>query len=159
MKNTETKRVAVFKSDFKDKKIAIISSCFRPEISDSLVKNCLATLYDKGLSDQQIDIIEVPGALEIPLVAKKVAKRGQHDAIIVFGSVLKGDTYHFEQVADECARGCMNVSYDFEIPVVFQVLCVYKLEDALERANGTNDNRGVEGALTALEMIETVTEL
>jgi 6,7-dimethyl-8-ribityllumazine synthase len=139
--------------DLKDKRIAIISSGYRPEISDGLVKNCLATLKEKGIGSEQIDLIGVPGALEIPLVAKKLAKNGQHDAIIVFGSVLKGKTYHFEQVSDECVRGCMNVAYDFEVPVVFEVLSVYDIADAMERATGSEDNRGVEGALTALDMI------
>ncbi len=139
-----------------DIRIAIISSGYRPEITDGLVKNCLATLNKKGMHNEQVDIISVPGALEIPLVAKKLAKKGEHDAIIVFGAVLKGKTYHFEQVSDECVRGCMNVAYEFEIPVVFEVLSVYDAKDALERANGSEDNRGVEGALTALKMIEVL---
>jgi len=141
-------------ANIKTKRIAIIGSRYRPEITDALVKNCLATLHEKGIGKEQIDIISVPGALEIPLVAKKLAKKGIYGAIIVFGSVLKGKTYHFEQVSDECVRGCMNVAYDFEVPVVFEVLCVYDIQDALDRATGSDDNRGVEGALTALAMIE-----
>jgi 6,7-dimethyl-8-ribityllumazine synthase len=77
----------------------------------------------------------------------------------VFGVVVKGDTYHFEQVADECARGCMNVAYDYEIPVIFQVLCVYKESDAMARTKGTRDNRGIEAGKTALEMIEAMKNL
>ncbi len=140
----------------KDIRIAIISSGYRPEITDSLVAHCLATLGEKGLSKNQIDIIPVPGALEIPLVAKKLAKKGMHDAIIAFGAVLRGKTYHFEQVSDECVRGCMNVAYEFEVPVIFEVLCVYEVQDALDRATGSEDNRGKEGALTALRMIEVL---
>lgn len=140
-------------------RIAIISSSFRGEIAASLTKHCVSTLKQKGLSDQQIDIFNVPSALEIPLVAKKLAKKEVYGAIIAFGAVLKGDTYHFEQVSDECVRGCMNVAYEFEVPVVFQVLCVYDLKDALERANGIEDNRGVEAALTALKMIEILAGL
>ena len=145
--------------NIEDKRIAIISSGYRPEITDGLVKHCLATLNKKGMQNEQVDIIPVPGALEIPLVAKKLAKKGEHDAIIVFGAVLKGKTYHFEQVSDECVRGCMNVAYDFEVPVIFEVLCVYDVQDALERATGKEDNRGVEGAITALKMIEALTGL
>lgn len=145
--------------NIKDTRIAIIGSSYRPEITDGLVKNCLAALREKGLREEQIDIISVPGALEIPLTAKKLAKKGIYSAIIVFGSVLKGKTYHFEQVADECVRGCMNVAYDFEVPVIFEVLCVYDIQDALERATGTDDNRGIEGALTALKMIELAAAL
>lgn len=137
----------------KNIKIAIIASTYRQDITDKLVENCLKTLKEKGINKINIHIVSVPGALEIPLTAKLLAKKKIFDAIIVFGTVLKGKTYHFEQVADECVRGCMNVSYDYEIPVIFQVLSVYDLKDARERAEGTDDNRGIEGALTALKMI------
>jgi 6,7-dimethyl-8-ribityllumazine synthase len=145
--------------NIKDRRIAIIASRYRPEITDALVKNCLATLREKGIGKDKIDIISVPRALAIPLTAKILAKKAAYGAIIVFGSVLKGKTYHFEQVADECVRGCMNVAYDYEVPVIFEVLCVYDIQDALDRAIGTDDNRGVEGALTALEMMETAAAL
>lgn len=137
----------------KNIKIAIISSTYRPEVTNSLVKHCMQTLYEKGLSKNQIKVFYVPGALEIPLIAKKLAQQNKYDAIIAFGAVFKGKTYHFEQVSNEVVRGCMNVSYEYEIPVTFEVLCVYDPKDALERATGTKDNRGVEGALTALKMI------
>ena len=140
-------------------KIAIISSSYRLEVTQNLVKNCIKTLEKKGLVKKQIKIVEVPGSLEIPLIAKKLAKKKEYDAIIAFGAVFKGKTYHFEQVSNECVRGCMNVSYDYEIPVIFEILCVYDIKDALERATGTIDNRGVEGALTALKMIELIKNL
>lgn len=143
----------------KNIKIAIISSTYRPEVTNSLVKHCLQTLKANGLSKNQVKVFYVPGALEIPLVAKKLAKQNKYDAIIAFGAVFKGKTYHFEQVANECVRGCMNVSYDYEIPVVFEVLCVYDPKDALDRSTGTEDNRGVEGAATALKMIELLKKL
>lgn len=137
----------------KNIKIAIISSTYRPEVTNSLVKHCQQTLKANGLSKNQVKVFYVPGALEIPLVAKKLAQQNKYDALIAFGAVFKGKTYHFEQVANECVRGCMNVSYEYEIPVIFEVLCVYDPKDALERATGTKDNRGIEGALTALKMI------
>src|SRR3989338_10335400 len=90
---------------------------------------------------------------------KKLAQKKIYDAIIAFGAVFKGKTYHFEQVANECIRGCMNVAYEFETPVIFEVLCVYDPKDALERATGKEDNRGVEGALTALRIIEIIRNL
>lgn len=137
-----------------DKSVAIVASQYRLEITKNLVKNCVDTLKKEGVAQESIKIYWVSGALEIPLTAKKLAKTGEFSAIIAFGAVLKGKTYHFEQVANECVRGCMNVSYEFEIPVVFEVLCVYEAEDAIERATGAKDNRGVEGALTALRMIK-----
>lgn len=143
----------------KNIKIAIISSSYRPEVTDNLIKNCLETLKDKNVSEENIRIVHVPGALEIPLAAKILAQQKKYDAIIAFGAVYKGKTYHFEQVSDECVRGCMNVSYEYEIPVIFQVISVYDPQDAINRANGEEDNRGKEGALGALQMIETLKNL
>ncbi len=143
----------------KNIKIAIVSSLYTPVITENLVKNCKITLLKSGLTENQIDIFKVPGSLEIPLVSKKLAKKKIYDAIIVFGAVFKGKTYHFEQVSNECIRGCMNVSYEFEIPVIFEVLSVYDSKDAIERACGKRDNRGIEGALSALKMIETIAKI
>lgn len=137
-------------------KIAIVSSAFRKEVSENLEKNCLTTFEKEGIGLGQIDIFKVPGSLEIPLVAKKLAKKGIYSAIIAFGAIVKGDTYHFEQISNECARGCMEVSWQYEIPVIFEVLAVYDLKDALKRATRKKENKGVEAALTALEMIKVL---
>ncbi|MGH7245842.1 MAG: 6,7-dimethyl-8-ribityllumazine synthase [Nitrosotalea sp.] len=143
----------------KNIRIAIVSSSFRPEVSDNLEKNCLETLQSKGVAKKQIDIYRVPGSLEIPLIVKKLAKKQTYDAIITFGAILKGKTYHFEQIADECIRGCMNVSYEYEIPVIFEVLAVYDLQDAIDRATREEENKGIEAGLTALAMIDLVSRL
>lgn len=137
-----------------DIKIAIVSSSFRQEVSDNLEKHCTQTLKDHGLKINQIDIFRVPGALEIPLLVKKLAKKKMYAAIITFGAILKGKTFHFEQIASECIRGCMEVSWQYEVPVIFEVLAVYDLQDALDRSLRKKDNKGVEAALTALEMIK-----
>ena len=122
-------------------------------------KNCLATFKKEGLKINQIDVFRVSGSLEIPLVVKKLAKKGVYNAIITFGAIVKGETYHFEQIANECARGCMQVSLQYEIPVIFEVLAVYKLQDALRRATRTKGNKGAEAALTALEMIKILSTI
>ncbi|MBI4038584.1 6,7-dimethyl-8-ribityllumazine synthase [Candidatus Daviesbacteria bacterium] len=140
-------------------KIAIVSSNFRREVSDSLEKNCLATLQKEGLTKNQTDIFRVPGSLEIPLVVKKLAQKNLYKAIITFGAIVKGKTYHFEQIANECAKGCMKASLQYEIPVIFEVLAVYDLKDALERATRKKENKGVEAALTALEMIKVLSKV
>lgn len=140
-------------------RIAIVSSSFRPEVTTPLERNCLATFKKKGIVQQQIKIVRVPGAFEIPLAAKKLAKKGIYDAIIVFGALYKGKTYHFEQIANECSRGCMEVSLQYEIPVVFEVLAVYDPKDAIERATGKKENKGISAALTALSMIKTLSRL
>lgn len=140
-------------------KIAIVSSSFRKEVSENLEKNCIAYLKKEGIKENQIDIFRVPGSLEIPLVVKKLAKRDIYNAIITFGAIVKGDTYHFEQIANECARGCMEVSLEYEIPVIFEVLAVYNLKDAMDRAKRSKENKGIEAGKTALEMIKIMSKL
>src|SRR5438270_12447394 len=109
----------------KNSKIAIVSSYYWKEIVDNLEKNCLETLEKHGIEKNQVDIIHVPGSLEIPLIVKKLAKKNIYDAIIAFGAIHKGRTYHFEMIANECIKGCMDVSLAYEIPVVFEVLAVF----------------------------------
>lgn len=155
-------------------KIAIISSSFRREVSDALEKNCLETLQKNGVDSKSIDTFSVPGSWEIPLVAKKLASKGsalrsqvpdgtrrsrKYDAIITFGAIVKGDTYHFEQIANEVARALMQIQLEYEIPVIFEVLAVYHIEDALIRATRKKENKGVEAAKTALAMIDIMETL
>lgn len=143
----------------KDIKIAIVSSNFRKEVANNLEKNCLKTFKNKGLKIGQINIFRVPGSLEIPLVVKRLAKKKVYDVIIVFGAIVKGKTYHFEQIANECIRGCMDVSWQYEIPVIFEVLAVYDIDDAIERAIRKEENKGVEAAETSLEMIKVLSKI
>lgn len=140
-------------------KIAIVSSSFRKEVSDNLEKHCLKTLQRKGVNRKQVDRFRAPGSLEIPLVVKKLAKSEKYDAIIAFGAIVKGKTYHFEQIANECIRGCMDASWQYEIPVIFEVLAVYDLKDAMERATRKMENKGIKAALSALEMIKLMQKL
>ncbi len=140
-------------------KIAIIGSSFRSEVTENLEKNCIITLRKKGVTKNHIDIFSVPGSLEIPLLAKKIAQKGMYDAIIVFGAIVKGKTYHFEQIANECVRACMDISLEYEIPVIFEVLAVYNLQDAIERATRKEENKGIEAALTTLEMIKILSNI
>ena len=143
----------------KDIKIAIVSSSFRKEVADNLEKHCIRTLKSKGLKTSQVAVFGVPGSLEIPLVVKRLAKKSAYDAIITFGAIVKGKTYHFEQIANECIRGCMDASWQYEVPVIFEVLAVYDIKNALERATRTEENKGVEAALTALEMIKVLSKI
>lgn len=140
-------------------KIAIISSQFWKEITNNLEKHCLETLEQNGISKDQVDIYKVPGSFEIPLIAKKIAKRKEYAAIIAFGVIHKGETLHFELIANECVRGCMNVSLEYEIPIIFEVLAVYEIKDAIIRAERKNENRGTMAAETALKMIDVLTDL
>ena len=138
----------------KELRIAIIGSAFREEVTRELEKRCITTLKHRGVKAASIDTFRVPGSMEIPLVAKKLAKKRTYDALIVFGAILKGKTYHFEQIANECARGCMDVSLTYEIPIIFEVLAVYDIKDAVERATRKKENKGVEAAFSALTMVK-----
>lgn len=140
-------------------KIAIVSSEFRSEVAGNLEKNCLTTLKRRGLKPNQISVIRVPGSWEIPLAVKILAKKGGVDAIIAFGAIVKGQTYHFEQISNEVAGALMQIALDFEIPIVFEVWSVYKLKDAADRATRKKENKGVEAALTALKMIKTLSQI
>jgi len=139
--------------------IGIISSSFREDVTVELEKRCVKRLLKRGLSRRQIRIVRVPGSFEIPLVAEKMAQQGTYDALIVFGAIVKGKTYHFEQIANECARACMDISLAHGIPVIYEVLAVYDAADALERATRVRENKGVEAAETALAMIKTISSL
>ncbi len=143
----------------KDIKIAIVSSSFREEVSSNLENNCLTALKEKGLKNSQIDLFRVPGSWEIPLVVQKLAKKNVYDAIITFGAIVKGKTYHFEQIANECSKALMEISLQYEIPVIFEVLAVYDIHDAIERAKRKKENKGIEAANTALEMISILSKI
>ena len=139
--------------------IGIIGTSFRGEVTHELEKRCVATLLKNGLTKSQIKMVRVPGAFEVPLAAKMMAKSKKYDALIAFGAIVKGKTYHFEQIANECSRGCAEVSRECEIPVIFEVLAVYDFADALDRATRKTDNKGVEAAETALTMIKLMSEI
>lgn len=140
-------------------RIAIVGSNFQKFVTDNLEKNCVETLIKSGMKREHIALVRVPGSLEIPLAALLIAKKKKFDAIIAFGAIHKGETYHFQQVADECIKGCMEVSLKYEIPVIYEVLAVYDIEDARVRATRKKENRGVEAALSALAMVEATRAL
>lgn len=137
-------------------KIAIVSGAFWEEIVMNLEQHCVATLEKKGINKENIKIVRVPGSFEIPLMVKKLAKQNKYDAVITFGAIHKGKTYHFELIANECARACMSLGLEFEIPVIFEVLAVYNIQDAYDRSTQTKENRGVEAANAAWKMIEVM---
>ncbi|MEK7133814.1 MAG: 6,7-dimethyl-8-ribityllumazine synthase [Patescibacteria group bacterium] len=140
-------------------RIAIVGSDFQKFVTDNLEHNCIRTLVKNGMRRDRITIVRVPGSLEIPLAALLLAKKRRFDAIIAFGAIHKGKTYHFQQVADECIRGCMKVSLEYRIPVIYEVIAAYDIRDARERATRKKENRGVEAALSALTMISVVRTL
>ena len=138
--------------NIKGKKFAIILSRFNEFIGSQLLEGALDCLKKQGVTDENITLIKVPGAFEIPLAAKKLAESGIYAAIICLGAVIKGGTPHFEYVAGSATRGIEMVSLNYGIPVIFGLLTTDNIEQAIERASTSKMNKGWDAAMTAIEM-------
>src|SRR4249919_3869058 len=134
------------------RRYAILASRWNPRVTDALVEGARAAMLAHGVQEDALDIVRVPGALELPLAAQALARGGRHAALVALGCVVRGETRHFEHVADECARGLMQVSLEHGLPVANGVLAVERHADAEARAGGVHGNKGEEAALAALEM-------
>ena len=156
MLKSHKEKVEIDKKLIKKARIAIIRSEFNGEITLSLENHCLKTLLDAGLKRSQIGLYQVPGSLEIPIIAQTIAQKKKANVIIALGAVIKRDTYHFEIVANECARGCMDVALKYNVPVIFEVIPAYNLKQAKERAGNDDNNKGREAALAALKILKTL---
>ncbi len=133
-------------------RFAIIVSRFNDFISSRLVQGAMDALQRHGAPEDQVVLIKVPGAFEIPLAAKKVAESGKYDAVICLGAVIRGATPHFDYVAAEVSKGIANVALESLVPVTFGVLTTDTLEQAIERAGSKSGNKGYEAAMAAVEM-------
>lgn len=133
------------------KKYAVVVARFNHFITDRLVEGCLDTLKRHGVKDEEIEIIRVPGAFEIPLAAQKASKK-DYDAIITLGAVIRGDTPHFDYVCAEVSKGVANVSLNAEKPVIFGVITTDTIDQAIQRAGIKSGNKGADAALSAIEM-------
>lgn len=140
-------------------RFAIIRAEFNSGITASLEQACLATLLAAGVPDSRIDRFTVPGCFEIPFMAQRLAQPRRYDALIALGAVIRGDTYHFELVANECARGIMEVSLRHDVPIIFEVLAVNHRKDALRRAGNNRMNKGIEAAGAALAMLKQLNSI
>jgi 6,7-dimethyl-8-ribityllumazine synthase len=138
---------------------AILAARWNPRIVDALVDGARAALRAHGVADEAIDLVRVPGALELPLAAEAAARGGRYAALVALGCVVRGETRHYEMVADECARGLMQVSLAHALPVGNGVLAVERHADAEARAGGVHGNKGEEAALAALEMAQLLPQL
>jgi 6,7-dimethyl-8-ribityllumazine synthase len=136
----------------KGKKFAIVISRFNEFISSNLLEGCADTLTRHGVQDSAIDVVWVPGAFEIPVVALRLAKSKKYDAVICLGTVIRGSTPHFEFVASEVAKGVARISLDTALPCIFGVITADTLEQAIERAGTKDGNKGRDAALSAIEM-------
>lgn len=133
-------------------KFGIVVGRFNEFIGGKLLSGALDGLKRHGVEENEIEITWVPGAFEIPLMAKKMAKSEKYNAIICLGAVIKGATPHFDYVSSEVSKGVANVSLDSELPIIFGVLTTDTIEQAIERAGTKAGNKGYDAAVTAIEM-------
>ena len=132
-------------------KIGVVVSRFNVFITEPLLSGAIGELVKHGVDENDIEVVRVPGAFEIPLAAKKLCSRG-NDAILCLGAVIRGGTPHFEYVASEAARGVASVAREADIPIMFGVLTTDNVAQATDRAGGKCGNKGAETALAAIEM-------
>lgn len=134
-------------------RIAIVLSRFNSLIGDRLLEGALDTLKRHGVTDDDISLVRVPGAFEIPLAASVLAKTGRYDAVICLGAVIRGSTAHFDYVAGPLASGLASIAVDTGVPILFGVLTTDTIEQALERAGTKAGNKGADVAAAAIEMV------
>lgn len=136
-----------------DAKFCILAGRFNSFIVERLVEGAVDALVRHGTSRENIEIIRVPGAYEMPISAQRIAQTGKYDSIIALGAVIRGSTPHFDFVAGECSKGLAQVSLAADLPIIFGVLTTDTIEQAVERAGTKAGNKGSEAAVTAIEMI------
>ncbi len=134
-------------------KVAIVAARFNEFITSKLIGGAEDILKRHEVEENDISLVWVPGAFEIPLAAKKLADTKKYDAIITLGAVIKGSTPHFDYVCAEVSKGVAHVALDSEIPVIFGVLTTNSIEEAIERAGTKAGNKGADAAMTAIEMV------
>ena len=134
-------------------KITVVASRYNNFVVERLLEACLNTLKKAGLKDQDITIVHVPGAFEIPSTVQHVIKHTPCDAVITLGAVIRGETPHFDYICSECTRGLGEISITNDIPVIFGVLTVENTKQAMDRAGDEESNKGAEAAQAAIEMI------
>ncbi len=134
-------------------KFGIVVSRFNSFVVESLLSGSVDAILRHGGKEEDIEIVRVPGAVEIPLAAKRMASAKKYDAIIALGAVIRGGTPHFDFVANENSKGLAQVSMEYDIPVAFGVLTVDTIEQAIERSGTKAGNKGVEATLSAIEMV------
>lgn len=137
-------------------KFGIVISRFNSFLVEALLSGAVDTILRHGGKEEDIEIVRVPGAVEIPLAAKRMAASKKYDAIIALGAVIRGGTPHFEFVANENSKGLAQVCMDYDLPVAFGVLTVDTIEQAIERSGTKMGNKGTEAALSAIEMVNVL---
>ncbi|KAJ51146.1 6,7-dimethyl-8-ribityllumazine synthase [Clostridium tetanomorphum] len=140
-------------------KFGVVIGRFNEFIGSKLLSGALDGFKRHGVKEEDIEVAWVPGAFEIPLIAKKMAKSKKYDGVICLGAVIRGATSHYELVAAEVTKGIAKVTLDEEVPIIFGVLTTENIEQAIERAGTKSGNKGYEAAVTAIEMANLIKEL
>ena len=140
-------------------RFCLVTSRFNSFIVDALTSGAIDALVRHGARHDDIHVVKVPGAYELPLAVQKAAATGRYDAIVALGAVIRGSTPHFDYVAGECVKGISSLSLKHEIPIAFGVLTVDTIEQAIERAGTKAGNKGAEAALSAVEMVNLLREI
>lgn len=138
----------------KGMRFGVVASRFNDFICGRLIEGALDALVRAGADEKDIQVYKVPGAFELPLAAKKIAKSGRYDAVICLGAVIRGATPHFEYISAEVTKGIAMVGLETEVPVAFGVLTTDTIEQAIERAGTKSGNKGWDAAMTAIEMVD-----
>jgi len=140
-------------------KIGVVASRFNGFVVDRLLNACLDTLKNNGLNQENIIIVRVPGAFEIPVAAQRLITASGCDAVIALGAIIRGETPHFEYIASECSSGLAQIALNHDTPVIFGVLTVDNSDQAMDRAGTEESNKGAEAANAALEMINALRDI
>ena len=140
-------------------KIGIVAARFNEFITSKLLGGALDGMKRHNVNENDIDVAWVPGAFEIPLIAKKMANSGKYDAVICLGAVIRGSTSHYDYVCNEVSKGIAAVSMNSDIPVMFGVITTENIEQAIERAGTKAGNKGYDCALGAIEMVNLIREM
>jgi len=136
------------------RRIVVVASRFNESITVPLAEGAVSTLVSKGVAFDDVDVVWVPGAWELPVAVRRALATGKYDAAVVVGAVIRGDTPHFDFVAGEASRGLMEASRDFEVPVGLGLLTTDTMAQAEARAGGAHGNKGEDAALAALEVLD-----
>ncbi len=143
----------------RDAKFCILAARFNDRIVEDLVRGALDALKRHGIADSCVDLVRVPGAFELPLAAKRLARTRQYDGLIALGVVIRGATPHFDYVCGECAAGLSRVSHELEVPIGFGVLTCDTIDQAIERSGVKHGNKGADAALAAIEMVSLLRQI
>jgi 6,7-dimethyl-8-ribityllumazine synthase len=143
----------------RDLRFAFVAARFNDFVVEPLLRGALDALKRHGATEKQIEIVRVPGAFDIPIVARKLALSRRYDALIALGAVVRGQTPHFDYVAGECASGLARIALETGVPMAFGVLTTDTMEQAVDRAGGKAGNKGADAALAAIEMANLLRRL